>query len=103
MATLTPEEHDEHKALASELIEAGRVHSWRELGRAFGISAQAAQMRFGNQYGLVMPARVRTERQMVSVSLDAELAERLERLREQSSHDSRAGVVRELLREHLPA
>lgn len=97
------------RALAEELIEAGLVTTWRQLGAAFEISAQAANARF-RTYGLRMPPRPpRQFRRMVSVSLDRELDTALEAIRAHREEQcapgqeapSRAQIVRDLLREHL--
>lgn len=108
MANLSPQIHHEQKTLAQELIDSGRVITWRDLGKAFGITAQAAQMRFGHTYGLALPAREPANRHMVSVSLSTALEGRLEAARAHAAHrdtpgrSSRAHIVREILDAHLP-
>ncbi len=91
--------------MAQLLIDTGRVRTWRQLGAAFEISAQAANARFGKQYGLGMPRRPRQFRRMVSVSLDAETDAQLEKIRSRYEGEtpSRAEVVRDILRERLAA
>ncbi len=106
MAGLTPQQHANDRAMAEELIAEGLVTTWKQLGAAFEISAQAANARFGKQYGLRMPKRPRQFRRMVSVSLDQEMDTALETIRKRleapgMETPSRAHIVRELLRDHL--
>lgn len=108
MATKTPQQHADDKALAEQLIARGRIRSWAQLGRAFGISGQAAHARFGPKgYGLTLPRRERQDRKMVSVSLGPALDAHVEQIRATWPHEeerppSRARVVRMVLAEQLP-
>ncbi len=109
MARLTEEQHADDRASAQELLDLGMVTTWRELGAAFGMTAQAAYSRFGKGskkrpgYGLVMNRREPTFRRQVSVTLDADMDERLEQLRKEypAPPPSRAQIVRDMLRERL--
>lgn len=97
---LTPEEHDRDRAEAEHLIQAGDVRNWRELGQRFGITAQAARQRFGNMYGVDMPARVRRYTCAVSVALQPATYDLVESVR---GRRSAASVVREVVERHLEA
>jgi hypothetical protein len=99
---------------ALELIGSGRVRSWAELGRSFGITGQAANQRFGKGtqkrpgYGLTMPLRERRYTRAVSVSLDEEMYELVERIRRNTAGrtlgrrmPSQASVLRQVIERHL--
>lgn len=100
VARKTQAEHELEQHIAQELISSGRVTSWAELGRAFNITPQAANARFGKQYNLQIPRPPRQFRRMVSVSLDGEMDAMLEDLR--ASGASRAQIVRDILARELP-
>ncbi len=106
VASLTSEQHESDRLLASELIQRGRVTSWQQLGTAFGISGQAAHSRFGPKgYGLSMPKRPRQPRKMVSVSLDNQGDSDLETIRQRWSGakaPTRARIARLILDRELP-
>ncbi len=106
VAILTSEQHESDRALATELIQRGRVNSWQQLGTAFGISGQAAHARFGPKgYGLEMPKRTRQPRRMVSVSLDSKGDEDLEVIRRRWTGEpvpTRARIARLILDRELP-
>ncbi len=89
--------------MARELIDSGRVHSWAQLGRALGISGQAANQRFGAKgLGLEIPKRPRRFRTMVSVSLDDDLHRQLLAAMEGwPGGTSKAEVVRSMLARQL--
>ncbi len=101
MANKTPEEHASDKAMAEQLMAMGRIRTWAQLGKAFGISGQAAHARFGPKgYGLSMPKRGRQKRRMVSVSLGQQLHELVEQIRTDwptEDAPSRARIVRLVL------
>ncbi len=96
--------------MAQELIEMGRVRTWVQLGRAFGITGQAANQRFGKGtdkragYGLKMPPQRRYNR-AVSVSLTEESDALVELIRRRTPGrrlPSRASVLRDIVERHLP-
>ncbi len=95
-------QHAEERELAAYLIESGQAASWAELGRAFGISPQAANARFGQRYKLRIPRPSRQFRRMVSVLLAEEMDTLLDQACVVSGGISRAQVVREILARELP-
>ena len=97
MARMTAEQHEEAKALAAELIESGRIVTWSQLARLFGITRQAAQQRFGDKYGLRMPGEEEETQNRVPVTYheDAPILDIIDRIVRQRG-GSRSDVIRTL-------